>query len=338
MLARIALDCDALLEESADPVAQYHLHEELLRMLERHGVLLIPADKHLLAMRTKLSGTGLRELWAARWGALWKRRARPEAPDCLCRIGDGDGFAAGWGGRVDVALLSIARARVLGLPKDLAACKDPVTGVELARLDLFYAAEKLRQLREQAERHIVRGEHRETIWRERFLPLAENAFNITICDRYAGIRLCENPKAAGLRWFFEELNRCSTSSVHLITSAGGNGATPWPIAHAVRVMAEELAGGGVEHLTLTVVPDWIFSAASHDRHLRFDRVSLWIGRGLEIFEREEQGQDTSCQYLSKDVANEKEQNLLKKATIHKENLRRWGSKPWPLEKPILTVS
>ncbi len=356
MLARIALDCDALLEEGADSEVQYELHERLLWTLERYGVLVTARDEHLLGTIRHLSGRGLRELWANRLPALRPHVINDHAAACLCQVEDYERLCSEWRGKAELALITADRARRLQSSR--------ATGsndcVELERLDLFSKARTLRNIVELAESPIVKGEQRADVWRKRFYPLAMHTDKIVICDRYAGTRLHEHyfkrrPWESGLRWFLKELSQCSTSDVHIITGPLESYMpdpqdskkrlrifTAVEIEGAVRRLAKELPGAGVRDLKLTIAPNGAFRDESHDRHLQFNRdanrISIWVGRGLEVFEQEQQGQGTACQYIPKGVADTIKGDLLRRATKNMEGQVKSGVRPWPVETQITAAS
>jgi hypothetical protein len=103
-------------------------------------------------------------------------------------------------------------------------------------------------------------------------------------------------------------------------------------------LAAILPGSGIQDLKLTIVPDPVFKAASHDRHLRFEAVSVWVGRDLEIFGEVTLKQDTSCQYIAKNRTQKKEDALVQGAKTHNAAMRRSGLPEWPVESSIISAS
>lgn len=331
MLARVALDRDALLEPADDPARRLDVHEQLVRFLLRHGVIAGTRREDARALLGNLEDDNLRQLWQAVGDQLRWQETGEFATKGLCDLHDVAEFRAIWSGKADLALVEAARALEFGVPHGQAAHRDEEAQIEITRMDLFHRATTVRRMHDLAERNIARNEERVVIWVERFALLAQESLHVAVCDRYAGVRLARYyavPSTmahdAGLRWFLKQVGRGSTSYVHLLL--GSTMDEHDDVLAAVRRLCGELVGTGVQDLKLTLVEGHRFGDIAHDRHVRFGRNAFFLGRGMEIFEEPRSRQDSGCGYLAYEMARGREKKL-------RDTAKKWSG--WPTEQVLI---
>jgi hypothetical protein len=292
-------------------------------MLVRHGWLIFGSatDREDFLTIVRALPQEVRKLWATALPSLLVAVARPPSR-ALSEVENGEELAEHWSRRIEVALLGGRKAEGLGLAKEDVTFREPISGVEVARIEFVREALLFREALALAESDIPRDIDRRRVWDERFRVLATATKTVTILDRYAVMALLDG-RGDGLRWFLQRLDECGTTNVHLIAqvaSARQVGAAE----QALVSVKSDLATGGVKSLSVTLASNAGFRDEAHSRHVRLGPVSVLIDRGLSTFDERKCGQSTPCRPCSRSSALERERRVERRSLRGARRRVIWG--------------
>ena len=210
----------------------------------------------------------------------------------------------------EVAILEEVRAAELDIPEGESKYCHDVEVVRLPDLDMSV----------EFERSESRGRDRirinkpvENLWRERFQRLAEHSHEIVIVDSYA-LRDNDIPGTARLLGLLDRDSRGCEVTLY------ASPRTELPedtesIRRKLLCTARQFNEGGIRNLAVRLHPEDDFRLYAHDRHIRFDRNVLQIGRGVRVFRHESVREATDLVHivLKQGSVEGKENDLDKKA-------------------------
>jgi hypothetical protein len=265
-------------------------HERLLQIWGRFGVLVLPANGAAIAALLAKLPQALRSKWQAALKSAFYRKK-------ICQTLDSPGIfehidkLVTLKNDVNVACVEETTAMCFGIDHDMfSRVIDEV--FEICRLE---AIDQTRFFREEAElwdKMVYSGARRVDVWEKRFRPLAINARNIAIIDRYSLLhheRLFVEG-GGGLRFFLRMLGQIGLEahfSINVFASdVPDDGLDVSRAVANLQKTANAITFPIQTSLHLHVVPDQVFGKVAHDRFLRFDAVVTSIGNGLTIFERD----------------------------------------------------
>jgi hypothetical protein len=324
VLVRVALESPALLDVAGDGSAPFRaMHRDLVAELRSRGVLTFgnDGDEKAFFLIVASLPQAIRKLWDAALPTMVQAFADPRAGLTLAEVQDSTSLNTNWGGRVAIGVVSRAKAMQFGMHPDAVSFPDPVSNIEITRMDLVRESPRFREAHESSVADIPRGADRETIWAERFAPMAEAARSVAILDRYVVVDLLSNKRpyqGQGLVWFLEKLDAGPPVAVHLLAEASSRSQTGQACTALTRLRSA-LTTGGVRSLTVTLAETAAFRHAAHARHVRFGEFAILLDRGLATFEPASCSQSTPCKLCDPHAPREREQEVEMRAW---ENVRR----------------
>lgn len=289
MIAKVAISPNGLRQTAApadDAAEATHRHEQLLRALIDHGVLVFGR-----ANDKKGFQRALKDLRAScpdafpRWIETIKylqdrRRVRgcePPAGSELDALVDRAGLRSGWSTRTRVAVVPPALAAALGVPPGVASAIDPVAEVDVAVAAKAADCATFRHFRDLVRDHVLDcGASRETFWEDVLGPILREANTVTILDRFM---FSGGVPAVG--WILQHLDaegRVSGVRVTLMGETGRDGLPADAAAASRDVLSVWIPNGRVEAVDI-IGGTWSdgTKALPHDRH-----ISSNLGVGVEI--------------------------------------------------------
>jgi hypothetical protein len=144
--------------------------------------------------------------------------APPPAPVPIEQIANIDEVHS-WGGLVDLLVLANYRFACLdeaaaGNAPEFTTLRDALNTVVVDQANAMWNG------------YLVAGQDRETVWRERFEPLARNTHRVCLLDRYLATALAEElsrtvraKPAIGAEWFLAHLARTGITRLQIASSA-----------------------------------------------------------------------------------------------------------------------
>lgn len=304
MLARINFEVDSL-DSSAPAWMENQIHEELLRAVLMHGRLVFAGNAEILSLVRELKSGGslspqVRKLWDVALKQL-REMQRIEVSDSRAEATDAhtlEGLRQKCGGRIDVAVVSEATSRELGVPRELGYMCDQQSSIEVANVFSATRTPTLKQLRDEADHGFTpTGSSRESFWTRILRPMVEGARSVTILDAYlfgtlwarqAGRGWARRFQEEHVGWLLRELDEVMAvgSEVRLISAWGRekrDDLCPGETADLVRHAWNPSGRGRLGRVDL-VLPEAqeLGQKFPHDRHIRSSLgVALLVNAGFD---------------------------------------------------------
>ncbi len=307
MIARVAIDSEALLDFKEDPRRAANAQSDLIEVLDEYGYVHLVGAPDLDALFDAISrlSPDLRQLWIQALNDL----------QTLNRVRLGDGNAAmsdiclakhlptALKDHVDLVVVRGSLAEVRGIPIETGYAKRSFEP-EVSLPDSVRRSSTVKGLRQQRSRGSYgKGEERESVWREVLAHAAALSTEATILDRYFLTHLL-TPKGKSKRdhhhWLLRKLDQSMQpgASVRVISELPpiGRGAagTPAPRMAASDVervigagLASLVGAGSVTELHIVLAP-WPqrWEDGPHNRHIRFScGVALCTSEGLDYLDK-----------------------------------------------------
>ena len=296
-----------------DSTTRAHIRR-LLEKWERFGVLVYPARDDVAIWGAALArlNPAVRKAWVVALGMVGKNHR-------ICyrwHVSDGEtgtwrglrtpADVAGGDGKFDVALLDRRGAATLEIPDGESKFFDKVEGLRLWDVD---ASERFADSERLGTEPIRVGEQVEDIWEARFRVLAEYSRDVVVVDQYAVGPGQIQGVLRLLRLLDRDATRCNVTIYS--TVGAGAGEEPGDVEAKVRRQAAGLKGGGIRRVRVKLFEKEGFRKYAHDRHVRFDRNILRIGRGVRVFVhgRVAETTDVGLATLGPDGFEQKERDL-----------------------------
>lgn len=325
MIAQISLAPQAVYDVAAGqpPALTKSQHESLLRSIEAHGMLVAANDAEALELLHAIKAPGalppgIRTRWVTSLAELKKRNRficmTPQLPRGLREAASIDDLRAGWVGKAQVTVLTIAQARSLGVD-DEGLLVDSETSLELASAPIAAYCSTLNLLRELAEDgHVQTGASRDEFWDQVVAPIARVSRRVTVLDRYLLGNLAWHhqnlPRSSrweveNLVWLLDHLDRSGIqgTAVRLIASDSIENkiGDADDAARMIKEVWRPAPRGQISTLEVTVAPwNQRGKRMPHDRHIRFDiGVGIRLPAGWDRFKkaRVEDPDGVGWQYL-----------------------------------------
>ena len=313
MLVKFAIEADAIDNSASAPA---HV-KRLLKQWAYCGVLVYPPVRDVsIQRRLDELDQQPRKVWSEAWRKILKSkrnmyRSYPMDEgnftwDDIMKCED----LAGYDEMFEVAILEDVRATVLNIPEGEAKYCHNVEVLRLPDLDMSIEFERSES---RSMDRIRINKPVEDLWRERFQRLAEHSHEIAIVDSYA---LRDNA-IQGTAKLLALLDRDSRGCDVTLYASPPTELTEdaESIRRKLLYTVRQLNEGGIRSLVVRLHPEDDFRIYAHDRHVRFDRNVLQIGRGIRVFRYETVREATDLGYivLKEGSVEGKENDLDKKA-------------------------
>ena len=303
MLARLAIDPEAL----ADPITPVSLtkvlHNNLLETIAAHGYLVFANNEEAAAFvkairNHKSLPTGVADKWATFLPELHKqgRMSLITSPGGhpIAQVRELGELQQGWKGNLDVAVLCNANAAVIGISEEEGILDDPNSHVELATFGATPHTRTLTHFRELADNAVAPyNSQRDTFWTEVVGPVATASKRATVLDGYLLTNLwrkeAHRPRSHSwdvehVAWMLHHLDSTmrAASEVELICAYESNKLhyKAEESADIIRNFWAPPAAGRLAKATLTLVERQ--KDFPHDRHIRFNTgVAITVPAGFD---------------------------------------------------------
>lgn len=303
MLARIAIDPEAL----ADPITPISLtkvlHNNLLEMIAAHGYIVFAnneeAQAFIKAIRNHKSlPPGMVEKWATFLPELYKQGRMslisPTGDNPISRLRELDELQQGWKGNLDVAVLCAANAAAIGISDEDGILDDTTSHVELATFGATPHTRTVARYRELADTAVVPYKApRDQFWNDVLRPVATASKKATILDGYLLTSLWNNedklPRSRSwgpehVAWMLDHLDSTMKrgAEVELICAY-----EPHKLHFDAEASADIIrdwwvpaAPGRLAKVTVTLIERQ--KGFTHDRHIRFSTgVAITVPAGFD---------------------------------------------------------
>ena len=155
--------------------------------------------------------------------------------------------------------------------------------VEICKLDCMGASQTLEALGLLAQEPLFNDESRESIWTDRFLPLARASKRVAICDSYLLEPFERSGATPGAAWFIQRLGSNGPRLTLSIFSSFK--ATEERARSAAEAIAKLGRDAGLLDVKIWAVPEskrTLFEL--HDRYIRFDDDRIIdLAKSLDVF-------------------------------------------------------
>lgn len=308
MIARVALDSEALLDFKEEPRRAANAQSGLIEVLNEYGyfeLLGVPDQTALFDAISRLDPT-LSDLWIQALKDL----------NTLNRVKEGDGrttmsalcsaedLPTDLEGLLDLVVIRESLANLRGIPTETGYAKRDLEP-EVSLTDSVRRTSTVQGLRNQRSRgSYAKGEAREKVWSEVLEPAAALSTDATILDRFFLTHLLTNGKGGRDHhdWLLRKLNESMQpgASIRVISelpvvgnAAAGMRALRMDTGKAKQILGDALAPlfgkGNTTELHIVLAP-WLprWKNGPHNRHIRFScGVALCTSEGLDYLDQPE---------------------------------------------------
>lgn len=193
MLARLAIDPEALTDILTPVSLTKVLHNHLLETIASHGHLVFAnndeAAAFVKAIRNRSLPPGMAEKWATFLPELHKQGrmslVAPPGDSPISQVRQLDELQQGWKGNLDVAVLCTANASAIGISDEDGILDDTNSHVELATFGAAPHTRTVAHYRELAETAVLPYDaDRDTFWNDVIRPVAAASKRTIILDGY----------------------------------------------------------------------------------------------------------------------------------------------------------
>ena len=303
MLARLAIDPEAL-SDTTTPVSmtKFH-HNSLLETIAAHGSIVFANNDEARAFVQAIKHQhafppGMAEKWSNLLPELHKlgrvRLMVPPGDQPISQVRALDALQHGWKGNLDIAVLGNSGASAIGISEDKGILEDIDSQVEIATVVATPHTRTVTHYRELADIAILphRAE-RETFWDEVLRPIATASKAASVLDGYLLTRLWDKEDnlpmsrsrdAGHVEWILDHLDSTMRpgSELELICAYDRNKShyTADESADVIRDSWSPLSHGRLTKVTLTLVERQ--KGFTHDRHIRFSTgVAITLPAGFD---------------------------------------------------------
>jgi len=308
MLARVAVDPDAIGEPIAPRAFAKAQHAAILDAINANGSLLFASNEDAmrfaaLVRRSTSLPPGVGQKWATALVELNKLGRvsvdKTMGERSLASFDEVDTFKQAWAGRVEVAVFDQRGAEALGVPEDDGFVNFEESDLEVARLFALSGTRAFSHLRTVAETgYLEYDAPREAFWRDVLQPLARPSKVVTILDRYllSGLWRRNEHRPQSYRWepehvvwLLDKLGDAmpAGAQVELLTVVDDEFVRTNKAESAGRLIREfwkRADRGRLGEIRLSVAGDR--RNFPHDRHIRFSSgTAIIFGAGLDRLSR-----------------------------------------------------
>lgn len=283
MIIRFAVDPEALAMQSFPAPLRRSLHDNMLRLWSRLGVLVHSGksfEQSQLSAAIRELPQDVRKMWLA---AIKQNRIQQGPPNWsgVTSLEAPEDLGASTK-NIDVLCLDEVRAALLGLPEEQESIQLSSSNLELVRFDCVNRANVFLQAEELANEPIEKDTKILEVWRQRFDRLARLSRHIVLMDRFAleSAHKRGDPHS-GLRRFLMELNKSANTCGVVIYTSVKEFQPHELIGHFTQIW-QSVPSGGVRKVQLYLVDDRDFMGIAHDRYIRFEKTVCEIGMGIDI--------------------------------------------------------
>ncbi len=303
MLARLAIDPEALVDTGLPVSLTKVLHNNLLEAIAAHGYLVFANNEEAAAFvqairKHKSLPPGMADKWATFLPELLKQgRMSPIAPpgeNPISHVRELGELQQGWKGNLDVAVLCNANATAIGISDDDGILDDTNSHVELATFGATPHTRAVAHYRELAETAVLPyNADRDTFWNDVLRPVATASKRATILDGYLLTSLWNKednlPRSRSwvtehVAWMLDHLDSImrAGSEVELICAY-----EPHKLHYNADASADLIrdwwgptSAGRLSKVTLTLIERQ--KGFTHDRHIRFSTgVAITVAAGFD---------------------------------------------------------
>ncbi|MDN4478651.1 hypothetical protein QQX10_10665 [Demequina sp. SYSU T00039] len=299
MIARVALDADALNAFADGTPRSRNVHTAVTRVLRDHGTLTFPSTTDLLELLAAIDNLDpdSKSLWQASLKALHTTRrdttlAGQTGVHTTCGTPQG---AQRLAGEVDLIAVCEEVARNLELPPPGHSRLN--ASAEVSLLESVAACDTVRGLEQLVrEPNYPEGASREAIWQSHIMPLARGAERVVIRDRYLLAKWPDRRErgVAHLTWILERLDEVVAPTARVTIIAADFELEPaarQDEAHtslASYLAQLPLISSSSHRMQVNLVPwkrwaNWTGETAkAHNRYIRFDGwAALAVEEGFD---------------------------------------------------------
>ncbi len=292
MYARVAVASDALDTGSLPLPVANAIHVSFMQDLQAHGRLIFSEDSEVAALLDAIrSGPGLppdaRSRWRETLACLAKNKRirvlHQAGATPLASVRTLEELRRQWATDADIAVIAVENCSPLGVSLEAGILADPKQAPDVSITAAVPSSPAMTRLKELADRGFAAsGSSRETFWRDVLEPLATDALNVNVLDRFlfkvvwdiaAGKPWARGWQSDQLAWLLERLDSCMApgATVRLIGEAHRD--YPRMNAAATAAAVESSWGwsrrGRLGEVAIAVIPSARGRRFPHDRHARF---------------------------------------------------------------------
>jgi hypothetical protein len=303
MLARLAIDPEALADTITPmSMAKFH-HNSLLETIAAHGSLLFANNGEARAFVQAIKNLGalppgMAEKWSTVLSELHKlgrvRLIAPPGDRPISQVRALDALQNGWKGNLDIAVLGHTGASAIGISDDEGILEDVDSQVELATVVATPHTRTVTHFRELADIALLPASaKRETFWDQVLRPISTMSKAATILDGYLMTSLWGKednlPRSRSwqvehVEWILDHLDTTMMTGAELELICAYDPRKPHytadESADAIRDFWRPISRGRFAKVTLTLVERQ--KGFTHDRHIRFSTgVAITIAAGFD---------------------------------------------------------
>lgn len=306
MIARIAMDSEALLDFQEEPRRAAHVQSDIVEVLDEYSILELQGEADLDALfnAVKRLNPDLNQLWVQALKGLQtlNRVTLGCETTTMSDLCGGERLPADLFDRVDLVVVRESLADLRGIPTEKGHARRP-SEPEVSLSDSVRRSATIQRLHQQRVRGIfAKGEEREAVWRGVFAAAAALSDEATILDRYFLTHLL-TPKGPRRRdhheWLLRRLDKAMKlgASLRVMSelppigrASAGTPAPRMAASDAERIIRRNLTTlVGVENISQVHIvlapwpPRW--QEGPHNRHIRFScGVALSTSEGLDYLD------------------------------------------------------
>ncbi|MFE9784995.1 hypothetical protein ACFYO7_06395 [Nocardia salmonicida] len=287
MYARIAVTADALTGSSLPDSIMNSMHRGLLEAINAHGRLVFSSPAEALDMIRLAGSTGglpqdARKLWEVTLLRLRRHHRVTILDGTATPIPTALTLAelrATWGMAADVAVVADSTGARLGISPTAGMASDPTAAPDVAVLPSATNCPRWQRHRDLTARAIAAtGSSREDFWSEVLEPLATDARNVTVLDRYLFATIWKRqtsprPDLEHVTWLLQRLDSvmAADGQVQLFSDelSKSSSFTAAQTAKQVHDLWTPPATGRIGKVTLKLAKSTPTDPFPHDRHIRF---------------------------------------------------------------------
>ena len=304
ILARFAVDPDALAEPGLDRLARWAEHKRFIELWSELGIVVHPGkdwrSSELGTAVDELDNADLKKLWQvalknglrtepgpAGWRAMAEIRGRTD----MDRIAES----------VDVVCASRVRYRTVAGGDDATGrLPSGEASPEIARFDCADQSETVQNVRGRRSCFIEQGASATHVWSDLIAPAARFCRKVVVVDRYSVEELYRSPTDSGLAKLVHHLHDQEVGDGGMrdvLVYAAYKAHSPGQLLRRLRDLETGLRRiGSVRQLVVRLIANQRFGRVAHDRYLRFGTTVISLGTGVDVLRCQGQGVGRRCRY------------------------------------------